>query len=90
MARVSRWSRSIRWATIPIAATVMVAGGVTAATTLAAAKGAAASPPAITGQPQPATPQFGKTATFRVTVSGSPKPTVQWQVSSGGGAFTDT
>ncbi len=90
MARVSSWSRPMRWTTIAVAATVMVAGGVTVAASIAAARGATAAPPAITTQPEPATPQFNKTATFTVTVSGSPKPTVQWQVSSAGGPFTDT
>ena len=90
MARVSRRSGSARWATLAVVAIAMVAGGLTATTTIAAAKGAATSPPAITTQPEPATPPFGKTATFMVTVSGSPKPTVQWQVAPVGGAFSDT
>ncbi len=42
--------------------------------------------PAITGEPASATVQEGKEAAFRASSSGGPKPTVQWEVSSNGGA----
>src|SRR4029077_15479947 len=46
-------------------------------------------PPAITLQPSNQTVTEGQTATFTATVNGSPAPTVQWQVSTNGGAFSD-
>ena len=45
--------------------------------------------PFITGQPQNASVAMGKVAHFKVTATGSPKPTYQWQVSTDGGAFAD-
>ena len=44
--------------------------------------------PAVTTNPVDATVCDGATATFTAAASGSPAPTVQWQVSSGG-PFTD-
>ena len=45
-------------------------------------------PPAVTSQPANQTVQAGQTATFNVAASGN--PSVQWQVSTGGGApFSD-
>ena len=43
------------------------------------------SPPVITTQPANATVTVGGTATFTAAASGSPTPTVQWQVSTDGG-----
>jgi hypothetical protein len=46
--------------------------------------------PAITGNPTNSTQCAGGTATFTASASGSPSPTVQWQVSTDGGAtFND-
>ena len=44
------------------------------------------SPPAVTTQPANATVASGGTATFTSAASGTPAPTVQWQVSTDGGA----
>ena len=44
------------------------------------------SPPAITAQPTNQTVTAGQTATFTVAATGSPTPTVQWQVSTDSGA----
>lgn len=83
----SRWARLA----VPlIAVVVLTTVGVTAGGWAAWAKGTVATAPVITAQPLASTPPFGKTATFKVKVGGSPKPAVQWQVSAGGGAFTDT
>src|SRR5207247_3195574 len=47
-------------------------------------------PPSVTAQPTSQTACAGSTATFTSTASGSPTPTVQWQVSTdGGGTFND-
>jgi hypothetical protein len=43
-------------------------------------------PPTITTQPTNQTVTAGQTATFTAAATGSPTPTVQWQVSSDGGA----
>jgi hypothetical protein len=43
-------------------------------------------PPAITTQPANQTVTAGQTATFIAAATGSPAPTVQWQVSTDGGA----
>ncbi len=49
-----------------------------------------AKPPSITGQPSDETATAGQNATFTASASGSPTPTVQWQVSSDGGkTFTN-
>ena len=45
--------------------------------------------PTITGNPSSQTVTAGQTATFTASASGTPTPTVQWQVSAGGGAFTN-
>src|SRR6202046_4394683 len=50
---------------------------------------AANNAPAITTNPSNVTVTTGATATFTAAASGSPTPTVQWQVSAGGGAFTN-
>ncbi len=42
--------------------------------------------PAVTQNPLSATVTAGETATFSAAASGSPTPTVQWQVSSNGGS----
>ncbi len=50
----------------------------------------ATSAPAITTQPVSQSVTAGQTATFTAAASGNPAPTVQWQVSSDGGAtFTN-
>ena len=41
--------------------------------------------PAITGDPSPQSVIVGQTATFTASASGTPTPTVQWEVNSGGG-----
>jgi hypothetical protein len=46
-------------------------------------------PPTITLQPSNQTVTEGQTATFTATANGNPAPTVQWQVSTNGGAFSD-
>ncbi len=43
-------------------------------------------PPTITTQPANQTVNAGQTATFTAAATGSPTPTVQWQVSTDGGA----
>ncbi len=43
------------------------------------------SAPEVTKQPQSVTVQEGENATFEATASGTPAPTVQWQMSSNGG-----
>jgi hypothetical protein len=49
-----------------------------------------ASPPTITTQPSDQTVAVGATATFTSHASGNPTPTVQWQLSTDGGAtFAD-
>jgi len=45
--------------------------------------------PTITTQPGNQTVTAGQTATFTAAATGSPTPTVQWQVSTGGGAFSN-
>ncbi len=45
--------------------------------------------PGITAQPKSATAAFDKTVHFKVRASGQPKPDYQWQVSAGGGPFTE-
>ena len=45
--------------------------------------------PQITQQPTNQTVNAGVTATFTAAASGNPAPTVQWQVSVSGGAFTN-
>ena len=45
--------------------------------------------PTITTNPANVTVTAGATAMFTAAASGSPTPTVQWQVSAGGGAFTN-
>ena len=42
--------------------------------------------PAITQQPEPLTVEEGESASFEAAASGIPTPTVQWEVSSNGGA----
>ena len=44
--------------------------------------------PAVTRQPTPRSVTVGQTATFGATASGTPVPSVQWQVSAGGGLWT--
>jgi hypothetical protein len=46
------------------------------------------SAPAVTSQPASQTATIGSTATFTAAASGNPIPTVQWEVSSNGGADT--
>lgn len=46
-------------------------------------------PASVTTNPTDQTACDGGTATFTASSSGFPTPTVQWQVSSGGGPFTD-
>ncbi|EDY18045.1 Immunoglobulin I-set domain protein [Chthoniobacter flavus Ellin428] len=48
--------------------------------------GAAASAPSVTSNPTSTTVNAGSTATFTAAASGSPAPTVQWQVSTDGGS----
>jgi alpha-tubulin suppressor-like RCC1 family protein len=43
-------------------------------------------PPAVSKQPSNVTVNEGQTAEFEATASGSPAPTVQWEVSSNGGS----
>jgi hypothetical protein len=50
---------------------------------------AASTAPTITTNPTNLSVTAGTTATFTAAASGSPTPTVQWQVSTGGGAFAN-
>ncbi len=45
--------------------------------------------PVVTADPASVTEIAGQTATFSAAATGAPSPTVQWQVSIGGGAFTN-
>jgi hypothetical protein len=47
------------------------------------------SAPSVTASPSNQTICAGGSVTFTAAASGTPAPTVQWQVSSGGGAFTN-
>ncbi|MDX2187830.1 MAG: hypothetical protein SFV32_12915 [Opitutaceae bacterium] len=47
------------------------------------------SAPSITAQPSPVAVTTGTTAAFNAAATGLPAPTVQWQVSVAGGAFTN-
>ena len=47
------------------------------------------SAPAVTTNPTSSTVTAGQTATFKAAASGNPTPTVQWQVSTGGGSFSN-
>ena len=58
-----------------------------AAAHVAAQKQAAA--PSITAQPQDRVVTLGEVTHFRVSATGSPKPTFAWQVSTDGDLFTD-
>jgi autotransporter passenger strand-loop-strand repeat protein len=51
--------------------------------------GGTGSAPTITTQPSSVTATAGQTVSFRAAASGAPTPTVQWQVSHNGGAFTN-
>ena len=51
--------------------------------------GPATAVPVVTLDPTDLTVNSGQTATFTATASGGPVPTVQWQSSSNGSAFTD-
>ena len=57
------------------------------ATSTAASLGvtSAGTPPALTSQPTAVTVAQGQTATLTAVVSGTPTPTLQWQVSANGG-----
>src|SRR5467141_3288714 len=57
----------------------------TATTTAATLTVNSPTPPAITTQPANQTVSAGQTATFTAAATGSPTPTVQWQVSTDGG-----
>jgi Ricin-type beta-trefoil lectin domain/Immunoglobulin I-set domain len=57
-----------------------------ATTTAATLTVNSSSPPTITTQPANQTVNAGQTATFTAAATGSPTPTVQWQVSTDGGA----
>jgi len=52
----------------------------------AAARPAAGKAPKVTKQPASASVEEGQSASFEAAASGSPAPTVQWEVSSDGGA----
>jgi hypothetical protein len=58
----------------------------TATTTAATLSVNSSTPPTITTQPTNQTVTAGQTATFTAAATGSPTPTVQWQVSTDGGA----
>jgi hypothetical protein len=45
--------------------------------------------PSVTQQPANQTVTAGQTATFTAAANGTPTPTVQWQVSTSGGAFSN-
>ncbi len=47
------------------------------------------SPPTVTVQPVSTTAALGRHAHFRAHATGFPRPSYQWQVSTGGGAFVD-
>jgi autotransporter passenger strand-loop-strand repeat protein len=51
--------------------------------------GGTGSAPTVTTQPSNVTATAGQTVSFSAAASGSPSPTVQWQVSHNGGAFTN-
>jgi hypothetical protein len=45
--------------------------------------------PTVTAQPAPTTVSAGSTASFTASASGSPAPTVQWEVSTDGATWTE-
>jgi hypothetical protein len=51
--------------------------------------GSTSTVPAVTQQPANQIATAGQTATFAAAASGTPAPTVQWQVSTNAGAFTN-
>ena len=59
------------------------------ATTSAATLSVISAPAIITTNPVSQTIVAGSSVTFTAAASGNPIPTVQWQVSTGGGAFTN-
>ncbi len=59
------------------------------ATTSAATLAVTSAPPTVTSNPVNQTIAAGSLVTFTAAASGNPSPTVQWQVSIGGGAFAD-
>ncbi len=61
----------------------LLTAAILAATTATAL---AATAPKVTKQPVSATVEVGQSATFTTAASGSPKPTVQWEVSTTGGS----
>jgi hypothetical protein len=71
------------------AAAVLLLLGIADAGSSASATGTP-TPPTIVEQPLSVTAKLGHPAHFRVKVTGRPRPTVQWQVSTGGGPFVDT
>src|SRR5262249_5986674 len=62
----------------------MVATAITKPATLTFSSSASA--PSITTQPASSTVTAGQSATFTAAASGSPAPTVQWQLSTNGGS----
>ena len=61
-------------------------GSATSATALLTVNAAAAAPPVITASPSNQTIGTGNFVNFNAAASGSPTPTVQWQISTDGGA----
>src|SRR5262249_41960410 len=70
--------------------TVVVSGDCTGPVTSSAASLTLNAAPSISSQPANQTVCAGNNATFSVSVSGTPAPSIQWQVSTNGGAsFSD-
>jgi len=62
------------------------AGSATTSAATLTVTAAQPTPPTITSQPSSDTVAAGSTATFSASATGSPAPTVQWQVSTNGGS----
>ncbi|MGH7168703.1 MAG: beta strand repeat-containing protein, partial [Gemmataceae bacterium] len=67
-----------------------VDGGVSNDGTIFELQGVASAAPTITGQPSSQTVTAGSNVSFTASANGNPTPSVQWQISTDGGAtFTD-
>jgi hypothetical protein len=84
----SRLDRSFVFRTLIISALIASLFAVGCGTSYTA-QPAPTQAPTITQQPTNQTVAAGATATFTAAASGSPAPTVQWQVSTNGGAFAN-
>jgi Immunoglobulin domain len=76
------WKRAAMFTIVVSPILLISSAGVSAASMTPA-------PPQVTVQPQSTTVALGRTAKFKARATGFPRPTYEWQVSSGGAAFTN-